>query len=47
MVSGVGPAATLNKYNIPVVADRRGIGQNMQVRTSSQNLIPVQQQANN
>jgi choline dehydrogenase len=30
MVSGVGPAATLNKYNIPVIADRPGVGQNMQ-----------------
>lgn len=31
MVSGVGPAATLNKHGIPVVADRPGVGQNMQV----------------
>lgn len=30
MVSGVGPAATLSKYNIPVVADRPGVGQNLQ-----------------
>lgn len=30
MVSGVGPAATLSKYNIPVIADRPGVGQNMQ-----------------
>jgi choline dehydrogenase len=30
MVSGVGPAATLNKYKIPVIADRPGVGQNMQ-----------------
>jgi choline dehydrogenase len=29
MVSGVGPAATLQKHNIPVVADRPGVGQNM------------------
>lgn len=29
MVSGVGPAATLQKFNIPVVADRPGVGQNM------------------
>jgi choline dehydrogenase len=29
MVSGVGPAATLQKLNIPVVADRPGVGQNM------------------
>lgn len=29
MVSGVGPAAALQKYNIPVVADRPGVGQNM------------------
>lgn len=31
MVSGVGPAATLQKHNIPVVADRAGVGQNMWV----------------
>jgi choline dehydrogenase len=30
MVSGVGPANTLGKYNIPVVADRPGVGQVMQ-----------------
>jgi choline dehydrogenase len=30
MVSGVGPAATLSKYNIPVIADRPGVGQNLQ-----------------
>ncbi|KAK8016724.1 hypothetical protein PG993_014913 [Apiospora rasikravindrae] len=30
MVSGVGPAATLAKFRIPVVADRRGVGQGMQ-----------------
>lgn len=29
MVSGVGPRATLIKYNIPIVADRPGVGQNM------------------
>ncbi|KAM3072431.1 hypothetical protein ACMFMG_009232 [Clarireedia jacksonii] len=29
MVSGVGPAATLAKYNIPLVANRPGVGQNM------------------
>lgn len=32
MVSGVGPAASLSKNNIPVVADRPGVGQNMWVR---------------
>lgn len=31
MVSGVGPQATLTKHNIPVVADRPGVGQNMWV----------------
>lgn len=31
MVSGVGPKATLQKHNIPVVADRPGVGQNMWV----------------
>ncbi|KAK4864724.1 hypothetical protein LT330_001347 [Penicillium expansum] len=30
MVSGVGPAATLKAHNIPLVADRPGVGQNMQ-----------------
>ncbi|KAF3039632.1 hypothetical protein E8E11_006188 [Didymella keratinophila] len=30
MVSGVGPADQLNKYNIPIVADRRSVGKNMQ-----------------
>ncbi|KAI9687170.1 MAG: hypothetical protein M1822_002581 [Bathelium mastoideum] len=30
MVSGVGPAETLNSLNIPVVADRPGVGQGMQ-----------------
>lgn len=29
MVSGVGPQSTLSQYNIPVVADRPGVGQNM------------------
>lgn len=29
MVSGVGPASTLKAYNIPVVADLPGVGQNM------------------
>ncbi|KAK7182864.1 hypothetical protein DPSP01_011971 [Paraphaeosphaeria sporulosa] len=29
-VSGVGPKKLLQKYNIPVVADRPGVGQNMQ-----------------
>ncbi|KAE8137489.1 GMC oxidoreductase [Aspergillus pseudotamarii] len=29
-VSGVGPKALLQKYGIPVVADRPGVGQNMQ-----------------
>ncbi|KAL8784755.1 MAG: hypothetical protein Q9213_003786 [Squamulea squamosa] len=30
MVSGVGPAATLQQYGIPVVANRPGVGQNME-----------------
>lgn len=29
MVSGVGPATTLKKYGIPVVADLQGVGQNL------------------
>lgn len=31
LVSGVGPKETLTKHNIPVVADRPGVGQNMWV----------------
>lgn len=31
MVSGVGPAETLKQFDIPVVADRPGVGQNMWV----------------
>ncbi|KAL8722177.1 MAG: hypothetical protein Q9225_001273 [Loekoesia sp. 1 TL-2023] len=30
MVSGIGPASTLQQYGIPVIADRPGVGQNMQ-----------------
>jgi choline dehydrogenase len=30
MVSGIGPAATLKKLNIPVVQNRAGVGQGMQ-----------------
>lgn len=30
MVSGIGPAATLKKYNIPVISDLSGVGQDMQ-----------------
>lgn len=29
MVSGIGPTASLQRYNIPVVAARAGVGQNM------------------
>ncbi|KAI1385485.1 choline dehydrogenase [Hypoxylon trugodes] len=29
MVSGIGPAATLNEHGIPVIVDRPGVGQNM------------------
>lgn len=35
MVSGVGPEATLKKHGITLVADRPGVGQNMQVREYS------------
>ena len=31
MVSGIGPRVTLSQYNIPVVVDRPGVGQNMWV----------------
>ena len=30
LISGVGPAATLQQHGIPVIADRPGVGQNMQ-----------------
>jgi len=30
MVSGVGPADTLNKFNIPIVSELKGVGQNME-----------------
>lgn len=30
MVSGVGPASTLSKHGIPIIADRRGVGQNLE-----------------
>lgn len=29
MLSGIGPAATLNRFNIPVIVDRPGVGQNL------------------
>lgn len=31
LVSGIGPKATLDQHNIPVIADRPGVGQNMWV----------------
>ncbi|KAL3431734.1 hypothetical protein BDV09DRAFT_206458 [Aspergillus tetrazonus] len=33
MVSGIGPAANLERYGIPLVADRPGVGQNLQDHT--------------
>lgn len=32
MVSGIGPRATLEDLNIPLVAESEGVGQNMWVR---------------
>lgn len=31
MVSGIGPKAVLEQHNITVLADRPGVGQNLQV----------------
>ncbi|KAK3944450.1 hypothetical protein QBC46DRAFT_251846 [Diplogelasinospora grovesii] len=42
MVSGVGPRAVLQQYNIPVVADRPGVGQGMRDHI----LIPLTYQVN-
>ena len=33
MVSGIGPAATLEKLHIPVLSNLRGVGQNLSVRS--------------
>ncbi|GKZ73651.1 hypothetical protein AnigIFM60653_010807 [Aspergillus niger] len=41
MVSGVGPAAILNPLGIPVVADRAGVGQNLQDQLRSTVVHPV------
>ena len=35
MVLGIGPAETLQKFDIPVLANRSGVGQNMWVRLKS------------
>lgn len=34
MVSGIGPAATLERFDVPVLSDLRGVGQNMWVRSN-------------
>ncbi len=45
MVSGVGPASELQSLGIPVVADLKGVGQEMRVSYSynrrSSELIPI------
>ena len=41
MVSGIGPASTLNGNNIPVCVDRPGVGQNMWDNTFSGPTYPV------
>ena len=33
MISGIGPAATLAQFNIPVLSDLQGVGQNLRVRS--------------
>lgn len=38
MVSGIGPAATLQQHNIPVIANRPGVGQNVSVSDSASSL---------
>lgn len=35
MVSGIGPAATLEQFDIPVLSDLQGVGQNMWVRNNT------------
>ncbi|XPS70082.1 Choline dehydrogenase [Ascochyta lentis] len=40
MISGIGPAVQLNKVNIHLIADRRGVGQNMQDHIFLSSLVP-------
>jgi choline dehydrogenase len=41
MVSGVGPASTLESFSIPVIEDRPGVGQNMWDHVESGPVYPV------
>jgi choline dehydrogenase len=41
MVSGVGPASTLENFSIPVIADGPGVGQNMWGHVESDPVYPV------
>ena len=33
MVSGIGPAAPLQRLNVPIISDLEGVGQNILVRS--------------
>ena len=46
MVSGIGPQSILSQNNIPIVADRPGVGQNMWVSTSQAVIMNCTSRAN-
>lgn len=43
MVSGIGPAATLAQFKVPVLSDLQGVGQNLQVRGNTCESFDVSQ----
>lgn len=47
MVSGIGPASTLEAHNIPICANRPGVGQNMWDNSFSGPTYPVNVQTHN